>query len=523
MHMRRHLGQTRFTCAHCDNKFVDKKDSDKHEKIHTRNDKFKCTKCSSSFKHESKLNIHLRKTHNTTKSLYKCTFCTKELPSKLEWAVHELKHAGWKYYKCIRCGRELVNASMFQRHLTGKDTVSTCPGGTDMTEDELKTYRVQCRRDWESDHARIIGNKTSLEEIAPKKPVFTCSFCQQNFTGKLKWAVHELRHTGWKEYKCVKCGKECANSAAFSQHALRKVQSDNCLGGEGLTKQEMTVYYMESKKDWQIEHNRIVGNLTTFNEYEFRQPIPQFKCCFCSIEFTCQSAFAVHELHHTGWNQYKCIKCGEECSNSSTFHDHVNQKNGNIKCAGGTGLSETELDEYRKQCTKDWATEHSRIIGGMTQNEKDDIAMDSFSMQTRSTEMPTVCHRRVNKLAKPVYICSFCGLKFATKFTWACHELEHTGWKYYRCAKCGMEFERARISTFHAHIKGKRKKQKCPGGKGLNEIEFALFRKLCNKDWQADHDRIIGKKEASGSSNKNIQNNDYVNNSSSSGVKNSLD
>ncbi len=473
--------------------------------MHTRNEKFKCTKCPSSFKHESILHAHYRKAHNTTASLYNCTFCPKELPTKFEWAVHELKHAGWKYYKCVRCKGEFINASMFQRHLTGKDTTSTCPGGTDISGEELKTYRAQSRKDWESDHARIIGDKKSLEEIAQKKPVFTCSFCQQSFTRKLEWAVHELRHTGWKEYKCVKCGKECGNAATFHAHVYRKVQSDDCTGGEGLTKEELALYYKESKKDWYSEHTRIVGSLTTFNEKDFKQPIPAFKCCFCSREFTTRSDLAIHELHHTGWNQFKCIKCGKECSYPSTFHEHVYRKKGHKTCKGGTGLSKTELDEYRKQSTKDWASEHARIIGGMTQREKDDIRMEIDKMpgiHNKKTKS-VVRHKPLNKLSKPAYTCSFCDMKLGTKFAWACHELEHKGWKYYQCVKCGREFSRNCTTTFHEHIYCKRQKQKCPGGKGMNPKDFETFRDLCKKDWQAEHDRIIGTKENAGCSNKN--------------------
>ncbi len=511
----------RFSCTYCDKQFVDKKDCKKHEAIHERSEKFKCTKCTASFKDECKLNLHFRKAHNTTGAQYNCTFCSAVLTSKFEWAVHELKHAGWKYYKCVRCGKDLVNASMFQRHLNGKDTMSTCPGGTDMSGEELKIYRAQCRKDWESDHARIIGDKKTLEEIAPKneKPIFTCRFCQQSFTRKLEWAVHELRHTGWKQYKCVKCGKECGNAATFSQHVHRKVESDDCPGGEGLTKEEMAAYHKESKKDWQFEHTHIIGSLTTFNEIDFKKAIPKFKCCFCSKEFDNRSSFAIHELRHTGWNHFKCIKCGKECSNASTFSDHAYKKKGNKTCPGGIGLTQTDLANYRKQSAKDWAAEHTRIIGGMTQREKDEIAKKNFTRTYSSIcEKPVrnETHYQINKLLKPVYSCTFCDMKFGTKFAWACHELEHKDWKYYQCAKCGREFDRfAGQSAFYEHIRGKRKKQTCPGGSGMNKKDFEAFRNLCRKDWQAEHDRIIGKKENSVGPRDNIQNDSQCDFSSS--------
>ncbi len=435
------------------------------------------------------------------------------MSTRFDWATHELKHAGWKYYKCIRCGREIGNPSMFHLHENGKDTMSTCPGGTDMSKEELKKYRKDSKKDWESDHACIIGDKKTLEEIAPKneKPIFTCRFCQQSFTRKLEWAVHELRHTGWKEHKCVKCGKE-GGSASFSQHVRRQIESDNCLGGDGLTKEELAIYYKESKKDWKYEHTRIIGSLTTFNENDFKQPIPNFKCCFCSQEFKTRSMCSIHELRHTGWNQCRCIKCGKECSSASVFSDHVYQRKGHKTCRGGVGLSQTELDVYRKQCTKDWASEHARIIGGMTQQEKDDIIMkiESSPSVIHQKTKPVIRHKTLNKLSKPVYTCSFCDMKFGSKFIWACHELEHKGWKYYQCVKCGREFSRNCGGTFSDHINQKHKKQTCPGGTGMNPKDFEAFRNLCKKDWWAEHERIICKKENSMGINDIVQKDSQV-------------
>ena len=176
-------------------------------------------------------------------------------------------------------------------------------------------------------------------------------------------------------------------------------------------------------------------------------------------------------------------------------------------CPGGKGLTKEQMAVYLKASKKDWAAAHAAIVGQMNQNEKDKIAEQfNFISTTEYNKLRTNnTLRPVNKLAKPVYACSFCDTKLVTKVTWACHELEHTGWKYYRCVKCGKEFDRENHSAFHDHIKGKLKKQTCPGGMGLNQEDFESFRNQCKKDWQAEHDRIIGKKENSVSSNGNVQ------------------
>ena len=344
-------------------------------KMHTRDEKFKCHLCQSSFKQENNFRCHLSQYHNIKPSEYTCRFCQKKLETKFEWAHHELRHTGWKYYKCLKCDREFLEASGFANHIKGKYKTN-CPGIKGMTKEEGETFRTACRKDWESAHDHILGNVTHFDEkdFEIKKPVYQCRFCQKEHNSKFEWAHHELKHTGWKYYKCAKCGWETSEASGFFEHIHGK-RITECTGIQGMTSTEVKVFREKSRKNWESEHVRILGNVTSFNESDYKTPVekPIYKCRFCSRTLKSRSEWAVHELRHTGWNLFKCIKCGKDCANAASFHSHVNKK-GSSQCPGGAGLSKEELNIYRKQSAKDWESAHAKIIGQKTDPELKELA-----------------------------------------------------------------------------------------------------------------------------------------------------
>ncbi len=263
-HMRRHLGRTSFTCCFCDKKFVDRKDHDEHQKIHTRNAKFKCHLCQSSFNTEKYLCVHYSKVHSTKPPVLTCRFCQQEFGTRFQWAYHELRHTGWKYYKCLKCDREYLEASGFASHADGKYKTD-CPGATGMTKKERKTFFNQCKKNMEEEHAQLLGNVTNFDEDSQIKklgaPVYKCRFCQMEQNSKFQWAHHELRHTGWKYYKCPKCDWEASECSGFMKH-IRGEYITDCTGIQGMNKQEQKEFREKSRKNWESEHARIIGEKT---------------------------------------------------------------------------------------------------------------------------------------------------------------------------------------------------------------------------------------------------------------------
>ncbi len=305
------------------------------------------------------------------KPVYQCRFCQREHDSKFQWAHHELRHTGWKYYKCVKCGWESKWCGWFTQHVQGK-IETDCTGIQGMTKAEIKEFYNRSRKNWELEHTRILGNVTNFDEKdfePPKvpKPDNKCRFCSLILCNRSRWAMHELRHTGWNSFKCMKCGKKCPSRESFDKHIKGLSQTD-CTGVQGMTKKEKEKFWKMCKKDWKLDHPRILGNLTSFNESDFKTPKPINKCRFCGTVFKCRTHYALHELRHIGWNHYKCIKCGKECANAASFGHHVH-KDQYSKCPGGAGLSKDELKLYYKKSARDWKKAHENILGPKTAAE----------------------------------------------------------------------------------------------------------------------------------------------------------
>ncbi len=355
--------------------------------MHTCDEEFKCHLCQSSFKHECDLRSHLVRNHGIKPPAnYTCRFCQKKLETKFYWARHELRHTGWKYYKCVKCDREFLGSTSFARHVYGK-TKSDCPTIKGMTKEEEEQYRTACRKDWVSDHKRILGKLTNFDLTDSKiktlgAPVYKCRFCQKEHDKKILWALHELKHTGWKYYKCAKCGWEVSDGAAFCDHVTdtirkRKFDQTNCTGVQGMTSEEEKTFRKKSRKNWESEHARILGTLTTFNENDFTPPKRSKECRFCSKIIEKRRQLAMHELRHTGWNSHKCIKCGRACGNAASFSNHANRRYKSQQCPGGVGLSKEELKIYWKQSSKDWHSAYAKILGDKAGAELDELVKNS--------------------------------------------------------------------------------------------------------------------------------------------------
>ena len=258
--------------------------------------------------------IHYSVYHKTKAPVFTCRFCRKELGTKFQWSYHELRHTGWRYYKCQKCDQEYSTAAGFSSHIDGLyNTGCNINAAKNMTSKERKMFFKKCRKNMELEHALILGNEINFDEnyFKSKKPKYMCRFCQKEHESKLRWACHELRHTGWKYYQCLNCNHEFLEASGFANHIKGKTKTD-CPGVCGMTKEETEKFRKDCRKNWKSEHARILGNVTNFDEKDFEVTKLKFKCRFCKKEHDSKFEWAYDELRHTGWKYYKCAKCGWE-------------------------------------------------------------------------------------------------------------------------------------------------------------------------------------------------------------------
>ena len=50
------------------------------------------------------------------------------------------------------------------------------------------------------------------------KNLYTCKFCQKEFSHKHVWETHERVHTGERPFKCPTCPKDFADRSNYNSH-----------------------------------------------------------------------------------------------------------------------------------------------------------------------------------------------------------------------------------------------------------------------------------------------------------------
>lgn len=218
-HIKRHLGETKFSCDLCPKKFYVLSALGVHYKSSHKSQPLNCLECSAQFYHPLQLEQHDR---NHREKVYICDICGKKFPKKNRLTKHKKYHSLERPFGCPTCQRRFKTKADLTSHIKLRhvetDRREICyicgkmvPVGTLTIHIDIhKDRSVKC-----PDCDKIFASKIILDRhinhihinngIGQK---YYCEICSKPLGSKGSLKTHMvITHSADKNNKCHICGK----------------------------------------------------------------------------------------------------------------------------------------------------------------------------------------------------------------------------------------------------------------------------------------------------------------------------
>ncbi|XP_052763733.1 uncharacterized protein LOC128205811 [Mya arenaria] len=285
-----------------------------------------CPECGESFSNKKTMSKHYSNIHAKSENGWlTCPQCKKKYKSEEVFEMHisicERAH------KCDQCTAEFYTSNHLKRHIETIHNKVNYP-----CEVCTKTFATKYRRDH---HFQVVheGKKKLVKSVI-------CDVCGLSFDGTFKLKRHMSIHTGIKQHKCEKCGKQYLDLASLKNHIMqihdniRPYVCEIC-AMEFTVKSNMLRHQRRHRGEYHFFCDDcgkgFVANCDLTRHKLTHKPDKAKKkhaCKYCGKLFTRASKVQVHERIHTGERPYECSLCQKKFTQSGDRNRHETKAHG---------------------------------------------------------------------------------------------------------------------------------------------------------------------------------------------------
>ncbi|VEL36675.1 unnamed protein product [Protopolystoma xenopodis] len=216
-----------FECAHCHQRFSDRREWRTHLDKHTEGYTHACPECGRSFRLRQSLVHHINTHHGDDEMPIDCEFCGITFPKRSSLRFHiQRTHSREMAHECSMCQRRFRLETDLRRHM--KETHSgavkceicnkICNNLRCYSQHRQKHFRTRiyqctdCQATFKSKLAMKRHIRVQHLQLGPER--FECQICGKIVT---QIAMHMLIHKDAR-FECEYCGKRFTKSAYYNEH-----------------------------------------------------------------------------------------------------------------------------------------------------------------------------------------------------------------------------------------------------------------------------------------------------------------